>query len=287
MKIGLFATFMSPQSTPEMLGDFARRAEDTGIESLWLGEHVVLFDQMEFPYPGSKDGKIPVPEGGGILDTVSTIGFLASCTSTLRFATGITLVPQRNPVYTAKEFSTLDWLTNGRVDLGVGVGWCKEEVINCGYSWKDRGTRCDEFLEVIRRLWTDEIASFEGEHFSLTECRMDPKPIQKPHVPMIIGGHSKAGMRRAARFGSGWYGFGVDPALTSKMLSDLDDEFVRQGRSRQEFEIIITPPYQVNQEMVEQYAELGVDRLVLHLGNQKPERITQRLSEVSSLVGVA
>ena len=102
MKIGLFATFMSPQSTPEMLGDFARRAEDTGIESLWLGEHVVLFDQMEFPYPGSKDGKIPVPEGGGILDTVSTIGFLASCTSTLRFATGITLVPQRNPVYTAK-----------------------------------------------------------------------------------------------------------------------------------------------------------------------------------------
>ena len=191
MKIGLFATFMSPHSTPEMIGDFGRRAEEVGIESIWMGEHVVLFDEMEFPYPGSKDGRIPVPAGGGMLDTVATFGYLASCTSKIRFGTGITLVPQRNPVYTAKEFATLDWLTGGRIDFGVGVGWCKEEVLNCGYSWPDRGKRCDEFLEVIRRLWTQELASFEGEHFTLTECRLDPKPVQKPSIPMIIGGQAR------------------------------------------------------------------------------------------------
>jgi probable F420-dependent oxidoreductase len=284
MKIGLFATFMSPIATPKMIGDFGRDAENAGIESLWLGEHVVLFDEMEFPYPGSRDGKIPVPAGGGMLDTVASIGYLASCTSTLRFGTGITLVPQRNPVYTAKEFATLDWLTDGRIDFGVGVGWCKEEVLACGYSFEDRGERCNEYLEVIRRLWTDEIASFDGKHFSMSDCRMDPKPVQNPHVPMIIGGHSKAGFRRAARYGQGWYGFNLDPALTASMLEDLDAALSAEGRSRDNFEVVITPPYNISVDTVEQYETLGVDRLVMHLGNQKPERISQRLKEVEKFI---
>jgi len=188
MKIGLFATFMSPIATPDMIGNFARRVEDLGIDSLWVGEHVVLFDEMEFPYPGSKDGRIPVPEGGGLLDTVAAFGFMAAKTERLRLGTGITLLPQRNVVYTAKEFATLDWLSNGRIDFGVGVGWCKEEVIACGYTFEDRGKRCDEYLEVMKRLWTDELASFEGKHYYLPECRMDPKPLQSPHVPIIVGG---------------------------------------------------------------------------------------------------
>ena len=132
MKIGTFATFMSPYATPAMIADFGVRAEQAGLDSIWMGEHVLLFDEMENPYPGSRDGRIPVPEGGGMLDTVATFGFLASATSSIRLGTGICLVPQRNPVYTAKEFATLDWLSGGRVDFGIGVGWCKEEVIACG-----------------------------------------------------------------------------------------------------------------------------------------------------------
>jgi len=284
MKIGLFATFMSPHSTPEMLGNFGREAEAAGIESIWMGEHVVLFDEMEFPYPGSKDGKIPVPAGGGMLDTVATFGFLASCTSTIRFGTGITLVPQRNPVYTAKEFATLDWLTGGRIDFGIGVGWCKEEVLNCGYSWEDRGKRCDEFLEVMRRLWTDEVASFEGDHFTLSECRMDPKPVQRPSIPMIVGGHARPGLRRAAQFGTGWYGFNLSPELTADMLKELDRELSAAKRNRDGFEIVITPPYNISPDLVQAYADLGVDRLVMHLGSQKPERITQRLAEMERFI---
>ena len=283
MKIGLFATFMSPIATPQVIADIAQRLETAGVESLWMGEHVVLFDEMEFPYPASKDGRIPVPEGGGMLDTVATFGFLANCTKTLRFGTGITLVPQRNPVYTAKEFTTLDWLTNGRIDFGVGVGWCKEEVLACGYTWEDRGKRCDEFLEVMQRLWTDPVAEFHGEHFDLPACRMDPKPIQKPHIPMIVGGHSPAGLRRAARFGSGWYGFALTPAQTGDILRQLDEALVAAGKSRDDFEIVITPNDN-NPDTVRAFADLGVDRLVLHLGSQRPHKVEQRLSEVDAVI---
>ncbi len=284
MRIGTFATFMSPQCTAEVVADIGRRAENAGLDSLWMGEHVVLFDRMEFPYPGSRDGKLPVPEGGGMLDTVATFGLLAGVTHNLRLGTGITLVPQRNPVYTAKEFATLDWLSGGRIDFGVGVGWCKEEVIACGYDWEDRGARCDEFLTVIRRLWTDDVASFEGRHFTLPPSRLTPKPVQQPHIPIIVGGHSRRALRRAAEFGSGWYGFAIDPAGTARILGELDAALAAAGRSRDGFEIVITPPFRISDDDVRAFADLGVDRLVLHFGSQKADKIDRSLGELERFV---
>ena len=178
MKIGVFATFMSPLATPRMIRDFGRRAEDIGLDSIWMGEHVALFDRNTFGYPSSKDGRIPVPEGGGMLDVTATFGFLAAATSRVRLGTGVALVPQRNPIYTAKEMCTLDWLTDGRIDFGIGVGWNKEEVEACGYRWEDRGARCDEFLEVMQRLWTEPVVDFAGKWVKFETCRLDPKPIQ-------------------------------------------------------------------------------------------------------------
>lgn len=284
MKTGVFSTFMSPVCTPDMIQDFARRIESAGMDSIWLGEHVVLFDEMEFPYPGSRDGRIPVPAGGGMLDTVASIGFMAACTSRLRFGTGITLLPQRNPVYTAKEFATLDWLTRGRLDFGVGIGWCKEEVLACGYSFHDRAERCDEFLQVVRALWSEEYAAFSGKHFELPSCRMDPKPVQKPQLPIIIGGHSRAGLRRAARFGDGWYGFQLNPAETEDMQKRLAAELAAAGRPWEGFEFVITPPLHTSPEQVAEYRDLGVTRLVVHLGSQKPERIDERMSYFEKIV---
>jgi probable F420-dependent oxidoreductase len=266
-----------------MVADFGQRAEQAGLDSIWMGEHVVLFDEMENPYPGSKDGRIPVPEGGGMLDTVATFGFLANATSTLRLGTGITLVPQRNPIYTAKEFATLDWLSGGRVDFGIGVGWCKEEVIACGYSWEDRGSRCDEFLELMQSLWTEETTNYQGRHVEVTGARLDPKPVQKPHLPVIVGGHGAPSLRRAARFGSGWYGFALTPEQTAPILDRLDQALAEAERSRDEFEIIITPPFEVTPKMLIDFAALGVNRLVVQLGSQKPERITRRLGELAEL----
>ena len=279
----MFATFMSPLATPQLVAGLGSRLEQAGIDSLWMGEHVVLFDEMEFPYPGSRDGKIPVPAGGGLLDTVATFGFLASATRTLRLGTGITLVPQRNPVYTAKEFATLDWLTGGRIDFGVGVGWCKEEVLACGYGWEDRGARCDEFLKAMIALWTEPVASFHGKHVKLAACRMDPKPVQKPHVPIIVGGHGPRSLRRAAEFGNGWYGFALTPELLAGILAKLDRALAKAGRSRDGFEIVVTPQ-QASPDTIRAFSDLGVDRLVVQLGSQRPDALERRLPELEQLV---
>jgi len=284
MKIGTFSAFMSPICTPDVIGDIGRRAEEIGLDSIWMGEHVVLFDKTETPYPGSADGKLPVPEGGGMLDTVATFGYLAAFTKTLRFGTGITLLPQRNPVYTAKEFTTLDWLTGGRIDFGIGVGWCKEEVEACGYDFSTRGRRCDEILELMQQLWTEPLAEFHGEFYDLEPCRMDPKPLQNPHIPIIVGGHSPAGFKRAAKYGAGWYGFQLDLENTASVITALDAALAEEGRSRDDFELIITPPYRVSMDMVKGYAELGVDRLIVHLGSQKPERVDARMKEMELMV---
>jgi probable F420-dependent oxidoreductase len=285
MKIGVFSTFMSPLATPQMIRDFGRRAEGMGLDSIWMGEHVALFDKNTFGYPGSRDGRIPVPDGGGMLSVTATFGFLAAATSTLRLGTGVALVPQRNPIYTAKEVCTLDWLSGGRIDFGIGVGWNKEEVEACGYRWEDRGARCDEFLEVMRRLWTEPVVDFSGKWVKLATCRLDPKPVQKPHVPIIVGGYAEASMRRAVRFGAGWYGFNRDPAGTREMLGRLDAAFASAGRTRDErFEIIITPPMSMSIDAMQEYAEVGVDRLLVNLGSQQPERVDQRLAEIETLV---
>jgi probable F420-dependent oxidoreductase len=278
---------MSPLCTPQFIADFGRRAEGAGLDSIWMGEHVVLFDRTEFPYPGSRDGKIPVPAGGGMLDTVATFGFLAAATTRIRLGTGITLISQRNPVYTAKEFTTLDWLSGGRIDFGIGVGWCKEEVIASGYTWEDRGARSDEFLDLVKRLWTEPVASYRGKHFQLAECRLDPKPVQKPHLPILVGGHSAPALRRAARYGSGWYGFGIGPDETAATLKQLDSALAAEGRTRKGFEIVVTPPFRIGDDMLRAFADLGVDRVVAQLGSQKPEAATSKLAELERYARIA
>jgi probable F420-dependent oxidoreductase len=285
MKIGVFSTFMSPLATPGMIRDFGRHAEDIGLESIWMGEHVALFDKNTIGYPRSKDGRIPVPPGGGMLDVTATFGFLAAVTSKLRFGTGVALVPQRNPIYTAKEMCTLDWLTEGRIDFGIGVGWNKEEVEACGYRWEDRGARCDEFMAVMRRLWTEDVVDFKGKWVQFATMRMDPKPIQKPHTPIIVGGYADAALRRAVRYGAGWYGFNRDIDATKDMLERLDAAFAKAGKARgPDFQIIITPPLAMPIEAMAEYAELGVHRLVVNLGSQRPDRVGPRLAEIETLV---
>jgi len=260
MKIGAVASCFAPATDPEQLAALATAMDQAGLDSLWFGEHVMLFDDMEFGYPGSADGRLPIPHGQGAPDQTAMIGFLASRTTTLRFGTSISLIPQRNPIYTAKEFATLDWLSGGRVDLGVGVGWCKEEVEGCGYGWSDRGQRCDEALELMISLWRDDVVTHEGRHFNVSGARMDPKPRQQPHIPLIIGGYSDAALRRTARFGQGWLGFGLTPQMTDGMLARLDAALEAEGRSRAEVEIIMMPADD-SAQAAQAYAELGVDRL--------------------------
>ena len=142
------------------------------------------------------------------------------------------LLPQRNPVYTAKEVSTLDWLSNGRVDLGIGVGWLEEEFDAVNVPWPQRGKRTDEYLEVLRTLWCDETSAYDGEFYSLNPCAMFPKPVQQPHPPIHIGGESDAALRRTARAGQGWHTFNRTPEDLAEPLATLDRLLADEGRTR-------------------------------------------------------
>lgn len=283
MKIGVFASFQTPICTPESIINVAVAAEELGLDSLWMGEHVVLFDEMEFPYPGSPDGKLPIPQGGGLPDTVVTLSYMASHTTKIRFGTGVTLIPQRNPIYTANEFATLDWLTGGRVDLGIGVGWCKEEVEACGFEFADRGERCDEILDIMTRLWTEDVVTHQGKHFNFANCRMDPKPVQAPHIPLIIGGFSPAAMRRCAAYGAGWLGFGLNTEYTKPLIDMIEAALVKEGRVLDDFEIIITPAT-VTPDEIKAYEDMGVDRVVPLLVDPEPEAAKRRFGEIEELV---
>lgn len=282
MKIGAFASLFAPAVKPQVVADLAQRLDSAGLDSLWFGEHVMLFDDMEFPYPGSADGKLPVPAGQGAPDQAAVIAYAASQTKQLRFGTGISLISQRNPIYTAKEFATLDWLTDGRIDLGVGVGWCKEEVLACGYAWDNRGARCNEALELMIKLWTEPTTAHTGRFFQVPAGRMDPKPVQRPHLPLIIGGYSQAAMQRTARYGQGWLGFGLPPNACAQLLRQLDAALENEGRTRADLDIIVMPADD-SVATASSFAELGVNRLVPMISLADASAVEQRVQHLESL----
>jgi probable F420-dependent oxidoreductase len=209
---------------------------------------------------------MPAFPESGMLEPFTTLSFLAACTETVRLGTAICLLAQRNPVYAAKEVATLDWLSKGRVDLGVGVGWQREEYEAIGVPWDRRGKRTEECVEVLRTLWCDPVSSYEGDFYSLPECTMYPKPVQDPHPPVHFGGESEAAIRRAARIGQGWHTFGRLPADVPAVIERLDQELGTAGRSREGFQVTVSPYLnQITPDMVDEYAALGVDQLTLML----------------------
>jgi probable F420-dependent oxidoreductase len=250
----------TPFATPELLAVLASEAEVRGIHRIWVGEHVVLFDDYRSEYPYSEDGRIPAPPGSGLLEPLSTLSFLAGLTRTVRLGTAMVLLPQRNPVYTAKEVATLDWLSGGRVDLGIGVGWLKEEFEAVNVDWPRRGARTDEYLEVLRTLWCEDPSSFEGEFYRLPPSSMFPKPLQEPYPPIHVGGESEAALRRVARTAQGWHTFNRLPEELARPLDRLDTLLAEHGRSRDEVEITVCPYFQtLTPARVEQYAAAGAD----------------------------
>lgn len=283
MKLGMFAGLRGPQVSAQMLRDLGTGAEDIGLSSIWLGEHVVLFSEHESNYPGSADGKIDVPVDQGLMDLSTTIGFLSAITENIRFGTGICLVPQRNPLYTAKEMATADHLSDGRVDFGIGVGWSWEEFEACGVPWERRGARTDEYVELMKLLWTEHASSFEGEFYSLPSCHMYPKPIQNP-FPIHVGGHSRAALRRTAKYGHGWFGFGSTPEQTEKLLSRLDEELDQVGRTRDEIQVTLCPPRKLSDELIEGYAAAGVDELLTGYYRQDHATLPQWFEQIAPFV---
>jgi probable F420-dependent oxidoreductase len=265
MDIGLFLPLTALNANAEFLRLLGPAAEERGFESIWAAEHVVLFDDYESRYPYSPEGKFPGGGDTGLLDPLTALTYLAAVTDRIRLGTGICLIPQRNPVYTAKCVADLDVLSGGRVEFGVGIGWLREEFEALNVPWTERGRRADEYLQVMRSLWTEETSTFDGDLYQLTACRMYPKPIQSPHPPVLVGGESDAAMRRVARFGQGWFTFNRTPEQFPEVLERLDGQLAAVGRSRKDADFSLTAcPYfnPITPESLEGYRAAGVDRVI-------------------------
>ncbi len=264
MQIGVFSAFANPITTPAYLSVLGPACEERGFHSLWAAEHVVLFDEYTSQYPYAEDGRIPAGGENGFLEPFNSLSFLAAHTERIRLGTGICLLPQRNPVYTAKEVSTVDWLSGGRVDLGIGVGWLAEEFQALGVPFERRGARCRAYLEVMRRLWCNPISEYHGEFYDLPACRQFPKPVQSPHPPLHFGGESDAALRRVARMGQGWFGFGLAPDAAAERIAALEKLLEAQGGKRSDVDVVVSPYLRpTTSDDVARYHAAGVDQLVV------------------------
>ena len=264
MDVGVFVPLGNGNADPATLRAVGRESEDRGFESIWLPEHVVLFDEYESQYPYSPDGRFPGGGDTGMLEPLGALAFLAAVTDRVRLGTAICLIPQRNPVYTAKAVTDLDAMSGGRVEFGIGVGWLREEFEALGMPFERRGQRADEHLEVMKTLWQDDVSSFRGELYDLPPCRMYPKPVQRPHPPIHVGGESDAALRRVARHAQGWFSFNRPPADLPEGLGRLEAALAVEGRSRDDVTVTVCPYFQtVTPADLEAYQAAGVDRLVL------------------------
>lgn len=259
MKFGMTLANTGPQVEGEGAIAYAQAAEAAGFESLWTVEHVVVPEGYASPYPYSDDGKMPGKRDDiDIPDPLIWMAYAAAATSEIKLATGILIVPQRNPVVTAKAVATLDRLSGGRVMLGIGSGWLAEEFDALGVSFADRGDITDEYLEAYQSLWRDEVCSYEGTHVSFDRVYCRPQPVGP--VPIHVGGDSKRAARRAGEHGDGYFPVSGDFDEMTALCEHARRCAESAGRDPDRIEFSTqgpaTPPF------IERAAAAGIDRLV-------------------------
>ena len=240
----------------------AEAAEATGIESLWTVEHVVVPAGYESEYPYSPDGRMPGGEKAWIPDPLVWLSYVAAASTTLKLGTGVAILPQRSPIYTAKEVATLDQLSGGRMILGVGAGWLKEEFEALGVPFERRGERLEEYIGALRALWSEAAPTYHGEFVSFTGAICRPQPVAKS-VPIVVGGHTERAARRAGRLGDGFFPAQPDLDALARLIQVMRASAEEAGRDPDTIEISAGGLPQA--DYVERLAELGVSRMVMPL----------------------
>ncbi len=262
MKFGILAPYqLGPLEEGEYASAFARLVEELGFESVWAVEHAVMCVETTSTYPYHPSGRSPFSEQVVQPDPLIWLSYLAAATTRLRLATGVLILPQRNPVILAKALASLDRISGGRMLLGMGVGWVREEALAVGTCFEDRGRRADEYVEVMRTLWREPVASFEGEFVRFERVVSEPRPVRAGGVPIVVGGHSSAAARRAGRLGDGFYPLHVSDDEFASLRKTMEEAAREVGRDPAAIEI--TCSGELTAESVERHSRLGVDRLVV------------------------
>jgi probable F420-dependent oxidoreductase len=263
MQVGLHALGIGASAQRSVIDAVAVAAESCGFSTLWSGEHVVMVDSFASRYPYSGDGRIAVPATADWIDPLIGLSFAAACTTTIGVATGILLLPEHNPVVVAKQAATLDSLSGGRLALGVGVGWSREEFDALGIPFARRAARTEEYVAAMRAVWREDVASFAGEFVSFEAVRVNPKPVRARTIPIMFGGNSDPALCRAAALGDGWYGFYLDNVSdVAERVAFLKAQCRESGRdiSALRLAVALRNP-QVDDVAV--LADLGIDEFVV------------------------
>jgi probable F420-dependent oxidoreductase len=281
MKLGYHGFGLGPSANGAAAARVARHAEKLGYESLWTAEHVVL--------PSPQAPPSPAPPELPFLDPAGALCYAAAVTERIRLATGIIILPQRNPLVLAKELSTVDVLSSGRLIFGVGVGYLEAEFNALGVPFESKGPRTDEYLEAIVAMWTQGKPAYSGRFVSFSGIDAQPRPVQKPHPPIVIGGHSPGAYRRAVRYGNGWYGYFQDVEGTRQCLAGLETAAGEAERPAAlgRLEISVTPRTGFTVDDAKRYAELGVDRLIPNSRARTADELVDFLSRTAeTLAGI-
>ncbi len=263
--------------------DATEEAERLGYESVWLPEHLVLPVQMSrSPHPG--DEHPPVPPTTPVFDAFAYLGFLAARTRHVRLGTHVYNLGLRHPFIAARAVQTLDLLSGGRVEFGIGASWLEEEWRAIGLDFASRGRRVDESIEVCKRLWTEPEVAHDGEFFHFDAVAFEPKPLQQPWPPILVGGESGAALRRAARVGDGWIGMGHTFESAAGQIARLRELRGEYGRDTAPFQICLGGPV-ASADDVRRWEELGVTRLVVSPWRRSPDAV-DGMRRFADLVGL-
>jgi len=275
---------------PDFMVGVALHAESLGFESIVAVEHPLVIGGYASRYPYADSGRMPLPNDTPIPDPLDLLAFVAGATTTIGLATGVLILPAHHPVTLAKRIATVDVLSKGRLRLVIGVGWMREELEATGAEFATRGRRTDESIDVLRALWADsgeEGASFHGEFFGFSAAHSYPKPAQPGGVPLHIGGHSPASIRRAALAGDGWAPLGLRGDELAEALASLRTQALAAGRDPDAIEVTLpASAVHVTVERVEEMEALGAHRIALAIGGTELAEACEELSALAERVGL-
>ena len=266
-------------ASADRIGAYARAAEDAGFEYIWVFEHMVIPAGYSSRYPYNAEGRLHI-EDEDIPDPLALLAFLSGVTERINLGTGVLILPQRSPVLCAKECATVDALSGGRLRLGIGVGWLREEAEAVGTSFDDRGPRTDEAIEVMRALWRDGEATFDGRFTRFERAKSNPKPARRGGVPILVGGHSRVAARRAGRVGDGWFPIGLRGEDFAARRDDMRAAAVAAGRDADTIEITYSGPAKAS--LVARYADEGVDRWITPVWGETLDDCRRDLDRVAA-----
>jgi probable F420-dependent oxidoreductase len=273
--------YAAPVATADYATGLARLVEDLGFESIWPVEHVVMPENYTSRYPYSADGRMPIPDAD-IPDPIIWNTWAAAQTTRLIVGTAMVILPQHNPLVYAKSLASLDALSGGRTILGVGLGWLKEEADALGTDFATRGKRTDEYIEAMKVLWRDPIASYSGEHVSFHEVKCNPRPVQAGGIPIHIGGHSKAAARRAGRLGDGFLPLGGSVSDLGELWKIVEQTAREAGRDANAIEL--TYSGMASHDTALEIEQAGAQRMLIASIEPDLEAARRSLGEFSEQV---